>query len=86
MESDRQLLESFAANVRRLRLRRGLTQEQLAEMTDLTPRYVQRLEQAGADPSLSVFAGLIRALKTRPSNLMKPAKPFKRRAGRPSHR
>jgi transcriptional regulator with XRE-family HTH domain len=37
-------LQSIAANIRRLRLRRGWTQEKLASVADLETRYVQTLE------------------------------------------
>jgi transcriptional regulator with XRE-family HTH domain len=86
MQVDRALLESFAANLRRIRRVRGLTQERLAELTDLTPRYVQRLEHAGADPSLTVFVSLSKALKIRPAILLQAATLPKRTQGRPRTR
>ena len=37
-------LKRFGANVRRERLRKGLTQESLAELVSLNPRSVQKIE------------------------------------------
>ena len=37
-------LKRFGGNVRRLRMALGLTQEKLAEMSELHPRVVQKIE------------------------------------------
>ena len=41
------MLQTLGANLRRERMARGLTQEQLAERAELNPRTVQKIE-AGA--------------------------------------
>ena len=45
-------------NVARLRSDLGLTQERLAEMVDVHPRYLQKLEAGSAHPSLVVLCRL----------------------------
>ena len=53
----------LARNLSRLRERSRMTQEQLAEASDLSWRYVQTLEAGSlANPSLRVLSGLKRAL------------------------
>ena len=55
-------LRSVAANLRRLRLRRGLTQEALAERAGLDLSYEQRVERGATNLSMSVLVALARAL------------------------
>jgi transcriptional regulator with XRE-family HTH domain len=55
-------LRYIAANVRRLRLKRGWTQEQLAEHASIEPRYVHSLEAARANPTLKVLVDVAEAL------------------------
>ena len=59
----------FGRRVRSLRNLRDLTQEQLAEKSDLSPEYVGKIERGGASPSFSVIARLSRALNIRPVGL-----------------
>jgi transcriptional regulator with XRE-family HTH domain len=54
--------EQFAANLRRQRLAKGLSQEQLAERTGLHPSEVSRLERAVREPRLGTIARLARGL------------------------
>ncbi len=51
-------LRSIAANVRRLRIQRGLTQEQLAEAAALDRRTVQALEAGGTNPTAAVLVAV----------------------------
>lgn len=51
-------LEVLAANVRRLRHERGLTQERLAELADLHLTDVARIETLRRDPGVKVLAKL----------------------------
>ncbi len=44
MESVHQVRDIVAANIRRLRKERGMTQAQLAEMTDLSNTYIANIE------------------------------------------
>lgn len=62
-------LEAFAANVRSLRKERGLTQERLAELSDLHMTDVARIETQGRDPGVKVVIKLARGLECEPSAL-----------------
>jgi transcriptional regulator with XRE-family HTH domain len=55
-------LEVFAANVRRLRKERGLTQERLAEEADLHLTDIARIETLRRDPGIKVVAKLAHGL------------------------
>jgi transcriptional regulator with XRE-family HTH domain len=76
----------IAANVLRLRVRRGLTQEELAEAVGVEPRYVQEIERARSNLSIAVLVGLARALGVDERALLKPATLPPPRAGRPPKR
>lgn len=76
-------LKSIAANVRRLRLERGLTQDALAERADLEPRYVQRLETGATNPSAKILVRLAIALEADAGAFFVPAKLAVRAVGRP---
>jgi transcriptional regulator with XRE-family HTH domain len=52
----------FGKEVRRRRKALGLTLEQLAERSGLTPNYIGTIENARRDPSLSTIAALSRGL------------------------
>jgi len=55
-------LEAFAANVRRLRAERGLTQERLAQQAGLNLTDIARIETVKRDPGVRVSAKLARGL------------------------
>lgn len=74
----------LAANVRRHRVERGLTQEALAGLAGLEARYVQRIEATAANPTVTVLAALAGALNVDIRALFEPAEPEPRRVGRPS--
>lgn len=56
-------IERFGANVRRERLAKGLTQEQLAELADLHLRSVQKIEAGEINLLLPTIIRIKRALK-----------------------
>lgn len=74
---------SIAANVRRLRLGQGWTQEQLGEAAKVAPRYIQRIETGRINPSAVVVAAIAEALDVDPGVLFRTAKLDARREGRP---
>jgi transcriptional regulator with XRE-family HTH domain len=79
-------LRYVAANTRRLRLKKGWTQEVLAEKAGLEARYVQEIEGAKTNMTLAILLDLATALDVHPrvmlnEAVMKPAKP-----GRPKGR
>lgn len=64
-------LEVFAANVRRLRQERKLTQERLAELSDLHMTDIARIETLRRDPGVKVVAKIARGLDVPASELLR---------------
>lgn len=62
--------EQFAANLRRARVRRGLTQEALGHLAEMHMTEISRLERAVRDPRLGTIVRLARALDTTPARLL----------------
>jgi transcriptional regulator with XRE-family HTH domain len=77
------VFQSIGANVRRIRDRRGVTQQALAELADLDHRFVQRVERGKTNMSVLVLAKLARALGVVPAALLKSAKIKAPVSGRP---
>ena len=77
---------TLAANIRRRRDVRGLSQEELAEVADLSAVYLAALEQARvtANPTLRALVAIAVALKCELHDLTEPAVLERRSAGRPS--
>jgi transcriptional regulator with XRE-family HTH domain len=63
-------LERFAANLREVRLRRGLSQEALADLCHLHRTEVSLLERAQREPRLTTIVRLARALEVEPAELL----------------
>ena len=62
----------FAKRLRELRKSKGLTQEQLAERSDIDYKYLQKLESKNpSSPTLSVLEKLSRGLVISLSELIK---------------
>ena len=80
----RDFLRSIAANVRRTRLRRGLTQEALAIRAEQDLSYVQRVERAATNLSVGVLFALARALDVAPGLLLRAATLRAPKRGRPT--
>ena len=60
----------FGREIRRRRETLGMTLEQLAESSKLTPNYIGTIENGKRDPSLSVVLDLAKGLNIRPSELL----------------
>jgi transcriptional regulator with XRE-family HTH domain len=60
----------FGKKLRELRLERGISQEKLAEISDLHRNYVGVLERGGQSPSLDAICKLARGLKVKPADLL----------------
>lgn len=56
-------LVAFGANMRRERVKRGLTQETLAELMSVNPRTVQKIEAGTLNILLTTVLRLQKALK-----------------------
>ncbi len=55
-------LDVFAANLRRLRLQRGLSQERLAHSADLNMTHVAKIERSEREPGVRTVFKLAKAL------------------------
>jgi transcriptional regulator with XRE-family HTH domain len=79
-------LESIAANVRQVRTRLGLTQEELAALAEFEPRFIQRVERAKLDMRMSTFLRIADALGVPPAALLRRRKLEPAKPGRPRSR
>lgn len=62
--------QRFAANLRRVRTKAGVSQEELAQRCELHRTEVSLLERAGREPRLGTIAKLAGALGTTPAVLL----------------
>ena len=65
------LRQVFAANLRRLRHARGLSQEDLAFEADVNRTYMSKLEKGGSYPGLEIIGKLADVLEVEPAELLK---------------
>ena len=79
-------LAYLGANVRKLRTRLGLTQEKLAEATDLDVRFIQRMEHGRVNLRFDTLVRLSECLKVDPGSLLERVQVIKSRPGRPKSR
>jgi transcriptional regulator with XRE-family HTH domain len=63
------LAEIFGANVRRVRLKRGMTLESLATEVGLAYSYMGGIERGQRNPSLAVAERIAKALESDPATL-----------------
>lgn len=59
----------FAANVRRFRNDRGLTQEQLGELAGISSTYISKVERLVSSPTLDIIVKIAEALDVSPAKL-----------------
>ena len=64
------LKEVLATNLRRLRHERELTQEDVAEATGLSSRYIGSIERARVSASVTILGKLADALEVNPCSLI----------------
>ena len=79
---DRRTLESLAANLKRWRSTRRLSQEALAEQAQTSVFTLQAVERGRSNPSFAIVLRLARALRCSLDNLAKH-EPLHRRRGAP---
>ena len=72
------LKEVVAANLRRIRHDKKLTQEELADRVSLSVRYIGSVERGRASPTVTVLGRIANALGVEPSALLAKV----RRAGK----
>lgn len=63
----------FAQNMRRIRLEKKLTQEQVAERAELHPNYISSVERAERNLTISSIEKIARALDVRMVELVAEA-------------
>jgi transcriptional regulator with XRE-family HTH domain len=64
------LKQTVARNVRRLRLERGYTQEELSELADINRNYTGMIERGERSPTVDMLEKLSKALKIDPVALL----------------
>jgi transcriptional regulator with XRE-family HTH domain len=63
-------LLKFAANVRRLRAEKGLTQDALAQGASMDPAEIRRIESGRRDPGVRVLSRVAVGLDVKPAELL----------------
>jgi transcriptional regulator with XRE-family HTH domain len=66
-----------AQNVRRIRQKRGLTQEKFSDISGFSQQYISGLEQGRRNPTVVTLYELARALDVSHMELLRPIKPRK---------
>jgi transcriptional regulator with XRE-family HTH domain len=80
------VLDNISGNVTRLRVRQGLTQEQLAEAAEIDLTSLQRVEWAKMNASIGVLVRIADALDVHPRVFLRKATRPATRRGRPARR
>jgi transcriptional regulator with XRE-family HTH domain len=65
------VLKTLGAQVRRVRLSRGLRQEDLAVALDLSVAYVSLIERGRRNPPITTVMALAQALRASPAELLR---------------
>jgi transcriptional regulator with XRE-family HTH domain len=69
----RTLGEAVGAELTRLRVARGWSQQQLADKLGYTERYIGQLERGTKSPTLRTLADLAKSFEIEPSTLLRSA-------------
>ncbi len=73
-ETSRRLYMDIGGNIKKLRLQRGLTQEELAERCELTKGYISQLENDLASPSIATLVDILSILGVTPASFFSEEK------------
>jgi len=79
----RTYLEYFGSNLRRCRLKRGLTQEALATTAGMDARFIRRIERGSMNLRFDTIVRLADALDVEPAALLRKTKVVRPKPGRP---
>ena len=71
METNNNILDNFGKRVRALRIEKGLSQEDLAELSNLDRTYISSLERGHRNVALKNLAAISSALGISISTLLK---------------
>jgi transcriptional regulator with XRE-family HTH domain len=69
----RDVRDAFAANLRRLRQGKGISQEELTYAAGINRSYMSKLEKGASYPGLEIIAKLATVLEVEPAELIKMA-------------
>lgn len=72
MSSEAKFLKDFGEQLARVRKKRNLTQEQLADLVDVHRTYIGFIEQGKRNPSIGNIHKMANALKVSLKDLFKP--------------
>ena len=64
------VIKKFGLNVRKVRKGKGITQEELADLTNIDYRNIGRIERGEINSGLSIVACIADALKVKVSDLL----------------
>jgi transcriptional regulator with XRE-family HTH domain len=64
------LVDKVAARIKRLRVQRGMTQEELAAKAGISRAYLARVETVRHEPTLTTLEKLAKALRVRAGRLL----------------
>jgi len=78
----RTLGEAVGAELTRLRVARGWSQQKLADELGYTERYIGQLERGAKSPTLRTIADLAEAFSTQPSAILRAAERRHRNSGK----
>jgi transcriptional regulator with XRE-family HTH domain len=71
-DQDNHIQRQFGLRLKELRDAKGMTQEDLAEKSELFRTYLSRIETGGANPTLTVIHQLAMAVGETPASLLQP--------------
>lgn len=60
----------IGSKLKNLRLKKGLTQEELAERTDLSKGYISQIEHESSSPSMETFFDILEVLGVTPQSFL----------------
>ena len=73
------LRQTFATNLRRLRHKARLSQEELADRADINRTYISKLETGATYAGLEIIGKLAEVLEAEPAEMLTPARGQRRK-------
>lgn len=61
--NDKEILKTISENIRLERLRKHYSQEQLAELTGISTKYINMIEKQKSNPSITIVVKIVKALE-----------------------
>ena len=72
-KEDKYDFRAFGLAIKKARMKKGLTREQVGTMIEIDPRYLTNIENKGQHPSLQVFYDLVSLLEVSVDEFFLPA-------------